>query len=77
MKLAIIASLLIASCVAQETDNTVYEQHYIQARDAGYGAPEPVYGAPSGSYGAPSPSYGGQGGAFGRGNEVDAHTAVS
>ena len=82
MKIAIITSFLIASCVGAhdvlyETDNSVYESnHGFQERDAGYGAPEP-----SGSYGAPS--YGGHGGGhggnggFGRGNEVDAQTAVS
>ena len=87
MKLVIIASFLIASCVGAhnvvyETDNSVYEtDHGIQERDAGYGAPEPVYGAPSGSHGGSygAPSYGGHGGntGFGRGNEVDANTAVS
>ena len=35
-----------------------FQQHYLQGRDDGYGAPSATYGAPSGSYGAPSESYG-------------------
>ena len=79
MKLFIVASFLIATCVsaqeaAYEADNYIYDT---VNRDGGhggsYGAPEPLYGAPSQSYGAPS--YGGSG--HGRGGDVDPHTSVS
>ena len=73
MKIAIITSLLISSCVAAhevlyERSNEIHDN--IHERDAGYGAPDP-------SYGAPSPSYGGTATGYSNGNEVDAQTAVS
>merc|ERR1711944_140095 len=79
MKLFIVASFLIATCVsaqeaAYEADNYIYDT---VNRDGGhggsYGAPEPLYGAPSQSYGAPS--YGGSG--HGRGGDVDPHTSFT